>query len=292
MTPPRRPPRSKKGSIGGGNPVADDTEHTPAVSPLAGAQWRPGTEQGGGVVPVQFQPPDAGTVTGRVVPALRIPDPQDPETDDDTLTEAEQKRLAAYETALSRHRDAWWEEGKALAGIVQGKLHRRDYPSLEAYLDDRCEGMSRPVAYRRIELWPLGERLSPMGDRFNERQARALKPYADRHGLDAAEAVYRTIVETDGVKVTAKLLEDAVSVLPGGEYDEKEHVGLVHAFLAGAVKPAAPALPAPADPGEQVEKVLASLSRLKVDRLRSAAPAARKELAQRLRALADELAAE
>ncbi|MCO6011543.1 hypothetical protein NE236_41990 [Actinoallomurus purpureus] len=235
---------------------------------------------------MKFQPPEVQAVTGRVVPALRIPDPQDPETDDDTLTDAEQKRLEAYEAVFERHREAFWEEGKALAGIVKGHLHRRDYPSLEAYLEARWGGMSRTVAYRRIELWQVGERLSPMGD-INERQARALKPYADKHGFDAMETVYRTIVETDGVKVTAKLVEDAVGALPDGEFNEKKTVERVRAFLAGKVKPAIPG-PAPAElpsPGEQVEKFRAVIRRIRVDRLRAADPAARQELADELRQL-------
>lgn len=34
--------------------------------------------------------------------------------------------------------------------------------------------MSRSPAYRLIDAWPLAERLSPMGDKLNERQVREL----------------------------------------------------------------------------------------------------------------------
>lgn len=247
-------------------------------------------------VAVKFQPAEteAVTVTGKIVPVLEIPDPQDPETDDDTLTDAEQKRLATYEAVLDRHRNAFWEDGKVLEGIIRGKLHRgQGYPSVEAYLDDRW-GISRTVAYRRIELWRIGERLSPMGDRFNERQARVLKPYSDRHGLDAAETVYRTIVETEGVKVTARLVEDAVGVLPEGKYNEKKTVEIVRAFLAGEMKPAIPG-PAPgvqANPGELVDKFRKAIRSINVKEFRDIPSGARLEVAKELRALADEIAPE
>jgi hypothetical protein len=249
------------------------------------------------VVPVQFRPAaEPEIVTGQVVPAERIPDPQDPETDDDTLTDAEQKRLKAYEAVFDKHRDAWWEEGKALAGIVKGRLHRGAYPSLEAYLDDRHEGMPRPVAYRRIELWPLGERLSPIGDtygaKFNEAQARDLKPYWKTYGLDATEAVYRTLAEADGVKVTAKLIRNALAVLPAaGDYDRDTHVGLIHAFLSGTVQPPAPELPAPPDPGELVQKFRNTIRR-NMENLRDLAPEERRKLAEELHAMAEELTAD
>ena len=240
-----------------------------------------------------------GVLTGRVVPASQIPDPQEPETDDDTLTSAEEKRLAEYEAVLGEDRDTWWRQGKALAGIVKGDLVRRDYPSLVAYLRDRWEGMPRPVAYRRMEQWSLGERLSPIGDsygvRFNEAQSRDFLAYWKAYGLDAVEAVYRTLVETDGVKVTANVIQGATSVLlaAGGDYNKDTHVGLVREFLAGTLEAQTPsALPPAPDPGEQVEKFLATIGRFNIDRFRDADPAARKEVAERLRAMADELTAE
>ena len=36
----RRPPKARKGRIGG-NPLVDEAEHTPPVSPHANAEWRP-----------------------------------------------------------------------------------------------------------------------------------------------------------------------------------------------------------------------------------------------------------
>lgn len=74
--------------------------------------------------------------------------------------------------------------------------------------------MSRPQAYRLIDAWPLAERLSPMGDKRNERQTRELFPLASRHGHDAAVTVYRTVAETDGIQVSAALLHGAASILP------------------------------------------------------------------------------
>lgn len=270
----------------------DDRLAERAKQATAAAQQAVRPQDPPAVVPAaDFRPAEAGFVTGQVVAVPQIPDPQDPETDDGTLTDAEEKRLEAYEAVYERHREAFWEEGKALEGIVRGQLHRRDFPSLEAYLEARWGGMSRTVAYRRIELWQVGERLSPMGD-INERQARAFKPYADQHGLDAAEVVYRTIVETDSVKATARLVEDTVGVLPDGKFNEKKTVDRVRAFLAGEVKPAISGPAAPAKSGDLVERFRKAIRSINVKEFRDIEPEARQAVAQELRALADELAAE
>jgi hypothetical protein len=115
-------------------------------------------------------------------------------------------------------------------------------------------------------------------------------PVADAHGKDAAVTVYRTVAEADGVKVTAAVIKGAVAVLPeDGEFDADRAVAQIRAYLAGKVQPPAAA---PADPGEQVERVRATIRRIKVDRLRAVGVEARRELAGEPRALADELAAD
>ena len=93
--------------------------------------------------------------------------------------------------------------------------------------------MSRSQAYRLVDAWPLAERLSPMGDKLNERQIRELLPLASRHGQDAAVAVYRTVAETEGIQVTAALLHGAVSILPAGHFDPAEAIGQIRAYLTG-----------------------------------------------------------
>lgn len=134
------------------------------------------------------------------------------------LTEQERVDLATCEVALDNLRMAFWAAGKALQTIRDARLYRDSHPTFEAYLADRWD-MSHAQAYRLIEGWPLAERLSAMGDKLNERQVRALLPIADQHGPDAAVTVYRTITETDGIRVTAAVILGAVAALPADRFD-------------------------------------------------------------------------
>jgi len=136
------------------------------------------------------------------------------------------------EAALDNLRIAFWAAGKALQVIRDARLYRETHPTFEDYVEQRWD-MSRPQAYRLIDAWPLAERLSPMGDKLNERQVRELLPLAGRHGQDAAVTVYRTIAETDGVQVTATLLHGAVSILPADHFDPAEAAEQIRAYLAG-----------------------------------------------------------
>jgi hypothetical protein len=57
--------------------------------------------------------------------------------------------------------------------------------------------MSRSPAYRLIDAWPLAERLSPMGDKLNERQVRKLLPLR-QPPLPKTELYSTTAHETAG----------------------------------------------------------------------------------------------
>jgi hypothetical protein len=73
--------------------------------------------------------------------------------------------------------------GKALQVIRDApRLCRGTHATFEDYIEQRWD-MSRSPAYRLIDAWPLAERLSPMGDKLNERQVRELLPLASRHSL-------------------------------------------------------------------------------------------------------------
>ena len=148
------------------------------------------------------------------------------------LSDREQADLATCEAALDNLRVAFWAAGKALQVIRDARLYRATHATFEDYVEQRWD-MSRPQAYRLIEAWPLAERLSPMGDKLNERQVRELLPLASRHGQDAAATVYRTVAETDGVQVTAALLHGTVGILPADHFDPAEAVGQIRAYLAG-----------------------------------------------------------
>ena len=153
-------------------------------------------------------------------------------TADGELSEREHDELATCEAALDNLRVAFWAAGKALQIIRDARLYRGTHATFEEYVEQQWD-ISRPQAYRLIDAWPLAERLSPMGDKLNERQIRELLPLADRHGQDAAVTVYSTVVKADGVQVTAALLRQVVGILPAGHFDPASAVEQIRAYLAG-----------------------------------------------------------
>jgi hypothetical protein len=236
--------------------------------------------------------PEAADHSPAVVPGAALPDPHSAAADG-PLTAREQGDLATCEAALDNLRVAFAAAGKALQVIRDARLYRDTHATFEAYVGERWD-MSRPQAYRLIDAWPLAQRLSPMGDKLNERQVRELLPLAERHGQDAAAIVYQAVADADGVQVTAALLHGAVSVLAVGRFDEAEAVAQIRAYLAGTlVSPAAPA----SDPVEaftaEAGKLLRVLHRV-ADRgtLRAAAdqdPGAVQKVIADMRAVLDEI---
>ncbi len=179
-----------------------------------------------------------------MVSAASLPEPYAP-AGGGQLTEREMADLAACEGAVDNLRTAFWAAGKALQVIRDGLLYRETHGNFDDYLQARWD-MSRAQAYRLIDAWPLAERLSPMGDKLNERQVRELLPLAGRHGPDAAVAVFRTVAQADGVQVTAAVLHRAVSVLlPADHFDAAEAADQVRAYLASAPGRARPTEPDP-----------------------------------------------
>jgi hypothetical protein len=222
-----------------------------------------------------------------------LPQPY-PSTAEGDLSPREREMLELCEAAVDNLATAFWAAGKGLQLIRDLQLYRDDtHRTFEEFVEDRFE-ISRAQAYRLIDAWPLGEILSPMGDKINERQVRALLPVADTYGNDAAVTVYRTIAETDGVRVTAKIIEGAVSVLPHDEqFDVEKAVDQIRAYLAGEVVPPAPSPVSPAEVwATEAGRVRTVLRRIRRDVVRAAAVEHRDEarqLADELRAMADEL---
>lgn len=176
----------------------------------------------------------------------RVPDPYEAKGAGD-LDATERAHLATCEAALNGLRLAFWAAGKALQTIRDAHLYRDTHPTFEAYVEDRWE-MSRPQAYRLIDAWPLAERLSPMGDKLNERQVRELLPVAVQHDVDAAVTVYQTVAQTDGVRLTAIVLKGAVAALPPtGRFDPAEAAAQIRAYLAGQLETAPPVTVDPAE---------------------------------------------
>jgi hypothetical protein len=183
-------------------------------------------------------------------------------------------------------RDAFIDAGKALENIRDRRLYREPYKSFETYCRERW-GMSRVQADRLIRAWRIAVKLKPIGFNPVESQMRPIVPVRERHGLDAAVTVYRTVAEAEGVTVTADVLKQVVSVLPADEWDEPEAQKLIRACLAGELEPAAARQTAPTFAGE-ASRVRASLrSLLGSDLLRQAA----RNDPQQIRALVEELRA-
>ncbi|MEU6721592.1 hypothetical protein ABZ897_60000 [Nonomuraea sp. NPDC046802] len=164
--------------------------------------------------------------------AKALPVPYDALGDSPNLIDVERDDLAACEAAIHNLRIAYWAAGKALQVIRDARLYRADYPTFEEYCEQRWD-MSRSYANRLIRAWPLTERLVPIGTKDpSEGQVRELLPLAAHHGEDAAVTVYQTVIETDGVQVTAAVLKGAVDALPEGDFDATEAVKHIRAYLA------------------------------------------------------------
>jgi hypothetical protein len=221
-----------------------------------------------------------------------VPEPYEGAATGD-LTGREQADLAACEAAIDNLRIAFWAAGKALQTIRDGRLYRATHGTFESYVTDRWD-MQTSQAYRLIQAWPLAERLSPIGDKINESQVRELLPLADTYGPDAAETVYRTVTETDGVRVTASVLKGAVGVVANADrFDPAEAAEQIRAYLAGDLRAGAPAVPPAEAFAAEVARIRKAVERaIKPATLRAAAsehPDQVREFAAELRALADEL---
>ena len=264
IAPPPRHPRQERAEDHQGQAAAP-----PAAEPAAGAGPR---ALGAGLVGV-------------------LPQPQ-PSQAEGPLNEREREHLAVCEAAIDHLRRSFIAAGQALQVIRDGRLYRETHTTFEDYCQDRWE-MTRQQASRLIQAWPLGARLSPMGDKINERQVRALLPIEAQHGQDAAVTVYSTVAQHDGVRVTADLLDQAVKVLPE-TWDEAEVIARIRAFLAGELTPA---LPAPARAVEtfagRARQLQTLLHRVIADDVLQAAaaedPDQVRQLAAELRAAADRL---
>jgi hypothetical protein len=251
-------------------------EADPAMPP-ARQDTAPVVQAVAGLAPVAGQ----GMVT-----TATIPDPHSP-TGEGDLSDKEKAYLATCEAAITNLRRAFIAAGKALQVIRDGRLYRATHATFEEYVESTWD-IGRQYAYKLIDAWLLGERLSPIGDNLNESQVRVLLPMARDHGDDAAELVYQTVADADGVHVTADVLRGVVGILPKAHFDRDEAVRQIRAYLAGQLPPAPP--PPPADPVEglrrQRDKFLTSL---RDDAIRAVDPDAVDEVIASVRQVLDEL---
>jgi hypothetical protein len=212
--------------------------------------------------------------------ASAVPDPHSP-TGPGQLTASEEADLATCEAAVDNLRMAFAAAGKALQVIRDARLYRATHDKFEEYTEQRWD-MSRAQAYRLIDAWPLAERLSPMGDKINERQIRELLPLAERHGQDAAATVYQAVAETDGTQVTAAVLRDVVGIL-GDDFDPDTAVQEIRAYLSGGQERSQPPS---VDPAQAVTSASDQFVR-RLHRLASKEPGAVRQALTEIRAALD-----
>jgi hypothetical protein len=216
-----------------------------------------------------------------------LPLPYEAAADGD-LDDRERSDLATCEAAIDTLRIAFWAAGKALQVIRDARLYRGTHSTFDDYVEERW-GIQRSYAHKLIRAWPLAERIDPIAPRtINEGQVRELLPVAVRHGDDAAVTVYETIATTEGVKVTASLIKGAVAVLPSDQFDRREAIERIRAYLAGQYS--AP----PAHAADDVAVFAAESTRLhtiaaRVARHASDHPDQVREFADELRRLADQM---
>jgi hypothetical protein len=219
-----------------------------------------------------------------------IPEPHSP-TGHGELSARERDYLATCEAAIDNLRLAFAAAGKALQVIRDARLYRATHDTFEDYAS-QCWDLSRAQAYRLIDAWRLAVRLSPIGDKLNERQVRELLALAETHGQDAAVTVYQAVTETDGVRVSGAILKDVVAILPADYFDPAEAVAQIRAYLAGEKQEAPPADPVQALTA-QSDKLVRGLHRFAasatIKAARNADPDAVRQAVAELRATLDEI---
>ncbi|MEV6767529.1 hypothetical protein AB0N05_02750 [Nocardia sp. NPDC051030] len=279
------PPQRRKSSIGGStppahNPLSDEADHTPPVSPLRDAEWH-------GTGPVE-----TAATEPEIVPAPRTDTSLDilsvplPTTHGDgPLDTREQEQLELCESSIDALRVAFWTAGRALQIVRDARLYRADHATFDDYVEKRWD-MQRSYAHKLIRAWPLAARLHPLAPSINEGQIRELLPIAAAHGEDAAVTVYTTLAAD--VKVTATKLREALAVLPT-DYDEGEVIERLHAWMRGDLledpSPSA-GTPRAADVFSNAESRLTALTQ-KVVKGSGDDPAAAREFAAKMRTLAE-----
>ncbi|MGW3199996.1 hypothetical protein ACWDBD_36625 [Streptomyces sp. NPDC001118] len=163
----------------------------------------------------------------------------------ETLTTDERELLAQCNAAVETLQWAFWLAGKALEAIRKGKLYRAEASSFEEYVWKHWN-MKKAYANKLIRTWRIAEAVfellsneaAPIGAKteevlrsLNQAQVWELVPVSETWDVDAAVLVFRTLVEVDGVNVTAKVVKGAVEKLPAsGEYDEAHVIKLIREY--------------------------------------------------------------
>lgn len=132
--------------------------------------------------------------------------------DTHALSQPDLEQLTALEARIKVSFEKFFQDaGVALRQIRDKRLYRQQYPTFEAYCEQRW-GIGRSYAYRIIEAAHVRKNLSTIGDKTvplpqNEAQARPLASLAPSAQREAWEQSVRTAPEG---KITAQHVQHTV----------------------------------------------------------------------------------
>jgi hypothetical protein len=144
----------------------------------------------------------------------------------DVLTTGEQAELERHEAIIEKGLRTFVEVGDALLSIRDGRLYRERNGTFEAYCQERW-GISRPRAYQLMDAAKVTANLSTIVDNLpaNEAQVRPLARLEPEEQAGAWGRAVEIATETDGRKVVARHVEQAVEEMRGPvEYQERSEV--------------------------------------------------------------------
>jgi hypothetical protein len=131
--------------------------------------------------------------------------------DETALSDSEQQALDHYERVIERGLKTFVEVGAALAHVRDLRLYRVDYPTFEAYCDDRW-GLARNRAYQLIDAAGVAQNVQNFGQNAPniESHAAALARLKDPDQQRQAWAVALQRAKEMGKRITAALVEAVV----------------------------------------------------------------------------------
>ncbi len=129
------------------------------------------------------------------------------------LTISEQGQLSELEVIIDKGLNTFYEVGKALSLIREGRLYRASHATFEEYCEKRWE-MSRAYAYRTIGAADVVESLSPIGDIPLPRNEAQARPLTSLEPEQRQEAWQKAVEESSG-HPTAKQVQLAADEVTG-----------------------------------------------------------------------------
>jgi hypothetical protein len=148
------------------------------------------------------------------------------------MQQSETVKLRHLETVIESGVKAFYELGKALKEIKEGKLYRLTHSTFEEYCEQKW-GMSRNYINRNIGSVEVIDNLVPIGTvPQSESQARPLTSLVNP---EHQREVWQRILNKNPEKITAKIIEEEVlrfKVEAFDSYQKKENVSLKYRVIA------------------------------------------------------------